>query len=63
MKTASKVYKGYEIQVVYNPPMYQANIYPLNKSAAPLNRGLPPISRETEKEAFEQACRRIDQHT
>jgi hypothetical protein len=63
MKTASKVYKGYEIRVVYNPPVFQANIYPLNKSAAPLNHALPPIRRETEKEAFEQACRRIDQHT
>jgi hypothetical protein len=32
MRTASEGYKGYEILVVHNPPMYQANIYPKNKN-------------------------------
>jgi hypothetical protein len=63
MRTASESYKGYEILVVHNPPMYQANIYPRNKNVVLLNPALPPISRASEKEAFEQARRRIDQHT
>jgi hypothetical protein len=63
MRTASESYKGYEILVVHNSPMYLAKIYPKIKNVVLLNPALPPISRATEKEAFEQARRRIDQHT
>jgi hypothetical protein len=61
MRTASETYKGYEIQVVHNPPMWQANIYSETPQALPLNRALPPISCKTKEEAFAEARKRIDE--
>ena len=63
MRTASESYKGYEIVVFHHPPMYQANISRKSQNVVLLNPALPTINRATEKEAFEQARRRIDQHT
>ena len=61
MRTASESYKGYEIQVVHTPPIWQAQIYPESPQVPPLNRALAPIRCATKEEAFAQARRHIDE--
>jgi hypothetical protein len=61
MRTASQSYKGYEIQVVHTPPVWQAHIYPESPQARPLNPALPAIRCATKEEAFAEARKRIDE--
>ncbi|MGH6842016.1 MAG: hypothetical protein ACREDV_07995, partial [Methylocella sp.] len=61
MRTASECYKGYEIEVVHTPPVWQANIYPESPQVPSLNRALPPIHCKTQEEAFAEARKRVDE--
>lgn len=49
------------IDLVHNPPRWEANIYPESKQARPLNPDLPPIHCKTKEDAFAAACKRIDE--
>ena len=60
MRTESRPYEGYVIDLVHNPPRWEANIYPESKDVRPLSPGLSPIHRPTKGEAFAMACKRID---
>jgi hypothetical protein len=60
METESRRYKGYLIDLVHNPPRWEANIYPESKDVRPLNPDLPPIHCQTNEEAFAEARKRID---
>jgi hypothetical protein len=61
MKIDSGRYKGYLIDLVHNPPRWEANIYPESKRVRPLSPDLPPIHCKTKEEAFAEACKRIDE--
>ena len=64
MRTESQDYKGFEIQVAHNPPMWQASIfYPKSKSPRvfPVNRALQRISCQIKGDAFVKARERIDE--
>jgi hypothetical protein len=60
MMTESRHHKGYVIDLVNNPPRWEANIFPLSKLVPQLSPDLPPIQCETKEEAFTAACKRID---
>ena len=50
MRTASKIYMGYQIEVVQPyAEVWQENIYPESPQAPPLNPALPPIQCKTKK--------------
>ena len=61
MRTESRRYKGYVVDLVHNPPRWEANIYPESKQVRPLSSALPPIHCKTKEEAFAAASKRIDE--
>jgi hypothetical protein len=61
MRTESQDYKGFEIQVAHNPPMWQVSISPKSPPAFPLNRALQRISCQIKSDAFAKARERIDE--
>ena len=62
MRTESQDYKGFEIQVAHNPPMWQASIfYPKSPRVFPVNRALQRISCQIKGDAFVKARERIDE--
>jgi hypothetical protein len=62
MKVESRSYKGYVIDLVHNPPRWEANIYPETPQARPLRPDRTPIHCQTKEEAFAAACKRIDDY-
>ena len=62
MRTESEDYKGFEIQVAHNPPMWQVSIfYPKSPRVFPVNRALQRISCQIKGDAFAKARERIDE--
>ncbi len=62
MRVETESYRGYQIDVVHNPPMWNANIYPESPKTPPINSALPPIRCKTKEEAFAEARKRVDEH-
>jgi hypothetical protein len=60
MRSESRRHKGDIIDLVHNPPRWEANIYTESKQVRPFSADLPPIHRNTKEEAFAAACKRID---
>ena len=62
MRTESQDYKGFEIQVAHNPPIWQASIFnPKSPRVFPVNRALLRISCQIKGDAFAKARERIDE--
>ena len=62
MRTESQDYKGFEIQVAHNPPMWQVSIfYPKSPRVFPVNRAVQRISCQIKGDAFAKARERIDE--
>jgi hypothetical protein len=62
MRTESQDYKGFEIQVAHNPPMWQASIfYASSHQVFPVNRALQRISCQIKGDALAKARERIDE--
>ena len=62
MRTESQDYKGFEIQVAHNPPIWQASIFnPKSPRVFPVNRALQRISCQIKGDAFAKARERIDE--
>ena len=62
MRTESQDYKGFEIQVAHNPPMWQVSIfYPKSPRVLPVNRAVQRISCQIKGDAFAKARERIDE--
>jgi hypothetical protein len=62
MRTESQDYKGFEIQVAHNPPMWQASIfYARSHQIFPVNRALQRISCQIKGDALAKARERIDE--
>ena len=62
MRTESQDYKGFEIQVAHNPPVWQASIfYPKSPRVFSVNRALQRISCQIKGDAFAKARERIDE--
>jgi hypothetical protein len=60
MKTETSEYRGYELQAVHNPPMWQVSAYPTSPK---LRRPRPDqvISRPTKEEAVADGQRLVDE--
>jgi hypothetical protein len=62
MRTESQDYKGFEIQVAHNRPMWQASIfYARSHQVFLVNRALQRISCQIEGDALAKARERIDE--
>ncbi len=62
MRTESQDYKGFEIQVAHNPPLWQASIfYASSHQVFPVNRALQQISCQIKGDALAKARERIDE--
>ena len=61
MRTESQDYRGFEIQLAHNPPMWQVSISPKSPQVFPLNRALPRISCQIKGDALAKARERIDE--
>ena len=60
MKTESIEYRGYELQVIYNSPMWQVGIYPTKPNMLALRADLQIVSLGNKQDAIMEARRRID---
>jgi hypothetical protein len=60
MKTEKHDYKGYEIELVPAPPMWQAGIYPKSPDLPPPGKALARVTRPTKDGALAEARKRID---
>ena len=61
MRTESQDYRGFEIQVAHNPPMWQVSIfYARSHQVFPANRALR-ISCQIKGDALAKARERIDE--
>jgi len=60
MKTESVIYRGYELQVVHHPPMWQVGIYPTAPNMPAPRPDLQIVSLGNKEDALSEARRRID---
>jgi hypothetical protein len=60
MRTEAHPYRDYEIDLVHNPPGWQANIYQTKPVLPSPNTLLDPILCESKEEALAVAQQRID---
>jgi hypothetical protein len=60
MRTESTEYRGYELQAVHNPPLWQVSIYPTSKNL-PFARADQVASRRIKEEAIAEARGWVDE--
>jgi hypothetical protein len=60
MKTETHDYKGYEIELVQTPPMWQAGIYPKSPDLPSPSKAFAHVTRPTKDGALAEARKRID---
>jgi hypothetical protein len=53
-------YRGYDIQFIENPPVWQAAIYPTEEQLSRIDWAASPISASDAQATLEKARRRID---
>lgn len=60
MKTEEIAYRGYELQVVHHPPMWQVGIYPTGPGMTKPRPEAQHVSFPDRAEAIAEAKRRVD---
>jgi hypothetical protein len=60
MKTESKLYRGYELQIVRHMPMWQVGIYPTEPNMPAPRSELQIVSLGEREDAIAEARQRVD---
>jgi hypothetical protein len=60
MKTEMIEYRGYELQITHNPPMWQVGIYPTKPTMLAPLPDLQIVSLGNKDDAIAEARRRVD---
>jgi hypothetical protein len=60
MKTETIEYRGYDLQTVFNPPMWQVGIYPTQPNMLAPRPDLQIVSLGNKEDAIGEARRRVD---